>query len=141
MFIWFSQWKLKKNSNVANNLEDDVITVNIFFVHWLKELDIKRYGEDVPILPLTNTVEICKYSDAILKHMESDALETFQSNLLYSKKKSACQLVKIGENITRLKMPMQLKKQMTTLTIDLTNFLINFRMNIITWFHSGSFVI
>ena len=79
--------KIKKNSNVANNLADDVITVNNFFAHWIKELDIKRYGDDIPILPLTNTVEIYKYSDAILKHMESDALKTFQNNFLYSKKK------------------------------------------------------
>ena len=61
--------------------------VNNFFAHWIKELNIKRYGDDIPILPLTNTVEIYKYSHAILKHMESDALKTFQNNFLYSKKK------------------------------------------------------
>ena len=52
-----------------------------------KEIDIKRYGDDIPILPQTNTVEIYKYSDAILKHMESDALKTFQNDLLYFHKK------------------------------------------------------
>ena len=52
-----------------------------------KEIDIKRYGDDIPILPQTNTVEIYKYSDAILKHMEGDALKTFQNDLLYSNKK------------------------------------------------------
>ena len=87
MFIWFSQMKIKKSSNVANNLADDVITVNNFFAHWIKELDIKRYGDDVPILPLTNIVEIYKYSNAILKYIESNALKTFQNDLLYSKKK------------------------------------------------------
>ena len=52
-----------------------------------KELNIKRYGDNIPILPLTNTVEIYKYSDAILKHMERDALKTFQNDLLYSNNK------------------------------------------------------
>ena len=52
-----------------------------------KEIDIKRYGDDIPILPQTNTVEIYKYSDVILKHMEGDALKTFQNDLLYSNKK------------------------------------------------------
>ena len=48
----------------------------------MKELDIKRYNGDIPILPLTNTVEIYKYSDAILK-----LLKTNQNDLLYSNKK------------------------------------------------------
>ena len=50
-------------------------------------MNIKRHHGDVPILPLANTVEIYKFSDAILKHMESDALKTLQNDLLYSKKK------------------------------------------------------
>ena len=79
--------KIKKSFNVANDHVDDVITVNNFFPHRIKELDIKRYGDDIPILPLTNTVEIYKYSDAILKYMEGNALKTFQNDLLYSNKK------------------------------------------------------
>ena len=63
---------------------DDIITVNNFFAYWIKELDIKRYVDDIPIVPLTNTVEIYKYTNAILKHMESDVLTIFQNNLLYS---------------------------------------------------------
>ena len=70
--------KIKESSDVANNLADDVITVNNFLAHWIKELNIKRYGDDIPILPLTN---------AILKHMEGDASKTFQTDLLYSTKK------------------------------------------------------
>ena len=42
--------------------------------------------DDISILPVTNTVEIYKYSDAILKHMEGDASKTFQNDLLYSNK-------------------------------------------------------
>ena len=78
--------KILKSSNVANDLADDVITVNNFFAHWIKELDFKRYGDDIPILPLTITVEIYKYFDAILKHIWK-ALKTFQNDLLYSNKK------------------------------------------------------
>ena len=46
---------------------------------------LKDMVTEVPILQLTNTVAIYKYSDAILKHMESDALKTFQNDWLYSK--------------------------------------------------------
>ena len=78
---------MKKSSKVANDLADDVITVNNCFAHWIKELDIKRYGDNIPILPLTNTDEIYKYFDAILKHVESDALKSIQNDLLYSTEK------------------------------------------------------
>ena len=80
--------KIKKSSNVVNDLADEVITVNNFFAHWIKELNIKRYTDDIPILPVTSTVEIYKCSNAILKNMKGDALKTFQNDLLYSNKKA-----------------------------------------------------
>ena len=64
-----------------------MITANNFFVHWLKEVDVKRYGHNIPILPLNNILELCRYPDTILKHMPDKSLETFQSDLLYSNKK------------------------------------------------------
>ena len=79
--------KIKKKSNNSNNIAATAITVNNFFAHWIKEIDIKRLGDDTPILPTTNTVEIYKYSDAILKHIPKDALGVVQNDLLYSKKK------------------------------------------------------
>ena len=43
--------------------------VNNFFAHWIKEIDIKHLGDDIPILPTTNTINIYRYSDAMLKHL------------------------------------------------------------------------
>ena len=79
--------KIKKKSNNANNIPSTAVTVNNFFAHWIKEIDIKRLGDDTPILPTTNTVDIYKYSDAILKHIPKDALGVLENDLLYSKKK------------------------------------------------------
>ena len=78
--------KTKKSTNVTNILATE-ITINNFFAHWIKEIDIKRYADDIPILPLSNTVEIYKYSDAMLKHVPKDALEIIQYDLLYCKEK------------------------------------------------------
>ena len=61
--------RIKKSMDNAQNLDNDEITVNIFFAYWIKEIDIKRYGDDTPILFLTNNVERYKYSGAMLKHM------------------------------------------------------------------------
>ena len=79
--------KIKKKTDEANNIDDNEIPVNNFFTHWIKEIDIKRYGDNHPILPLTNTVKIYKYSDAKLKHVSDDALTVLQYDLLYSKKR------------------------------------------------------
>ena len=78
--------KIKKKTNDANDLANTDITVNNFFAHWIKEIDIKRLGDDTPILPTTNTVEIYKHSDAILKHIPKKALAVIQNDLLYSQK-------------------------------------------------------
>ena len=86
--------RIKKSMNNAQNIDDDEIRVNIDGKHWIKEIDIKQYGDDTPILSLTNNVQIYKYSDAMLKHMPKNALEVLRYDLLYSKKK-----VKIQPNI------------------------------------------
>ena len=63
------------------------ITVNNFFAHWIKEIDIKKYGDNIPILPLSNTVNIYRYSNTMLKHMLKKVLKTLEKFLLCSKKK------------------------------------------------------
>ena len=79
--------KIKKKTNVANDILATEITVNNFFAHWMKEIDIKRLGDDVPVLPTTNTIEIYKYSDAMLKHVPKKALKVIENDLLYLRKK------------------------------------------------------
>ena len=73
------------------------ITANNFFAHWIKEIDIKRLGDDIPILPTTNTIDIYKYFNAMLKHLPKKALKVIENDLLYSKKKLSCLTMKIDE--------------------------------------------
>ena len=79
--------RIKNRTNYANDILASEIPVNNFFAHWIKEIDIKRYGDDLPVLPLTNTVEIYKYSDAMLKHVPKEDLEVIRYDLMYSRKK------------------------------------------------------
>ena len=79
--------KFKSAADNDNDTAARLITVNNFFEHCIKEIDIKRCGDDIPILPLTNMVDIYQYSDKISKHMPKDALKMIQNNLLYSKNK------------------------------------------------------
>ena len=97
MYLWMPmQIKKKKTTNVATDIDNDLITVNNFFAHFLKEIDIKRYGDDVRILPTNNAVDVYRYYDAMLKHIPNDALKTFDEKLLYSRK-----LIKLSGNNDR----------------------------------------
>ena len=100
-----------------------------------KEIDIKRLGDDTPILLTTNTVEIYKYSDAILKHIPKNALAVIQNDLLYSKKK-----VKLPDDVIDVisilrKMEMLMIEQTITSMTELQNFELNYKAPIIIEFH------
>ena len=64
----------------------NVITVNIFFCYWLKEIDTRRYPDDIRILPTNNTVEICQYAAQKLKHLPSKSLDNIRETFLCKKK-------------------------------------------------------
>ena len=48
--------QIKRSADKIANI--NVITVNTFFCQWLKEIDVRRYPDNVRILPTNNTVEI-----------------------------------------------------------------------------------
>ena len=37
--------QIKKSTNKATDIDDDIVTVNDFFFRWLKEIDIRRYPD------------------------------------------------------------------------------------------------
>ena len=77
--------KIKKKPNNNSDIDDDLITVNNFFAHWVKEISITKYGSDKELPPTFTPWEIYQYSDAMLKHLPKDCLKTIQKHLLYSK--------------------------------------------------------
>ena len=76
----------RKKTNKSAAIDDDMIPVNNFFTHWIKDVNMRRYGDDIAVLPINKTMDIYRYSDAMLKHLPDKALATFQKNILYSKK-------------------------------------------------------
>ena len=79
--------QIKKAANAAVDIDGTMTTVNNFFAHWLKEVDIKRYPDDIRILPTNNTVDIYRYSEKMLKHLPAKSLDTLKETLLYDKAK------------------------------------------------------
>ena len=68
----------RKTSNKAQAIDGDMIPVNNFFAHWIKDVNIKRYGDDIAVLPISKTLDIYRYSEAMLKQLQDDLLKTFQ---------------------------------------------------------------
>ena len=60
---------IKKATDATANIDATKTVVNNFFVHWLKELDIKCYPNETHILPTNNTVDIYRHSEKMLKHL------------------------------------------------------------------------
>ena len=46
--------KVKPTADNDNDITADYIPVNNFFAHQIKEIDIKRYIDNIPILPLSS---------------------------------------------------------------------------------------
>ena len=78
---------LKKKTNKAAAIDATMIPVNNFFAHWIKDVTVKRYGDDIAVLPINTTLDTYRYSESMLKHMPKDALATFQKELLYREKR------------------------------------------------------
>ena len=78
--------KIKKKSDNIAHIDGDLITVNNFFVHWIKEISVTRYGSDKELPPTFSPWEVYQCSDQRLKNLPSDALKTIQKAHLFSKK-------------------------------------------------------
>ena len=78
---------IRKYTNKAQAIDGDLITVNDFFAHLIKNITIKRYGDDAAILPINTLMDIYRYSEAMLKRLSDNVLGTFQHELVYSEKR------------------------------------------------------
>ena len=68
--------KIKKGTNKSPNIDADLIPVNNFFAHWVKEIRITKYGSDKELPPTFSPYEVYQYADGMLKHLPKDELKT-----------------------------------------------------------------
>ena len=78
--------KFRQLSNAAQNLNLTLFPVNNFFTQRIKETKILKYGTNESLIPTTTPQEIYWYSEAMLKHLQKNALKLIEKDLLYSKK-------------------------------------------------------
>ena len=77
--------QIKKSTNKATDIDDDLVTVNGFFFRWLKDIDIRRHPDDVRILPTNYTVSIADYAANQLKHLSGKSLADIRDTIIYNK--------------------------------------------------------
>ena len=61
--------RFRKLSNAALDLDPNLLPVNNFFAHWIKEIDVTKNGMNKSLIPTTNPQEVYRYSDAMLKNL------------------------------------------------------------------------
>ena len=78
LLIWFV-----KNTAKTAALAGTLFLVNNFFERWFTEIDIKRYPDDMKILPTNKTMEIYDYANAQLKYLPPNSVKKLLKPLLY----------------------------------------------------------
>ena len=61
-------------------------TVNNFFGHWFTNIDVRRYPDDMNILPTNNSVSIANYSNAQMKYLPEKSVKKLLKTMLYCNK-------------------------------------------------------
>ena len=75
-----------KSTNKTAKMTADLITVNNFFGHWIKDIDIRRYPDDTRISSTNNNVDVYQYSASQVKYLPKNAISVVGKTFLYSKK-------------------------------------------------------
>ena len=69
-------------------MDANMVIVNNFFGQWFTDIEIRRYPDDMMILPTNNSVDIYQYSNAYLpeKYLPEKSVKKLLKNMLYSNK-------------------------------------------------------
>ena len=74
--------KITKKSNKALDTDNDLITVNNFFTHLVKEIIVTKYSSVKELISTFSPYEIYQYFDAMLKHLPKHALKKLKKKAL-----------------------------------------------------------
>ena len=86
MEIVFPVWFVKATDKDAR-LAGTLMPVNNFFARWITDVDIKRYPDDLRILPNDKTLSVYDYANAQLKYLPKDSVKKIRKQFLYSDRK------------------------------------------------------
>ena len=76
--------KFTKKSKKALQMDAQMMTVNNSFGHWLADIDVQRYPDNMMILPTNSSVNIHHYSNAQMKYLPETSVKKLLKTKLYS---------------------------------------------------------
>ena len=79
--------RFQKVTNAAAAIDGTLAPVNNFFDHWVKEIDITKYGTNKQLIPTFTPQEIYQYSDAMPKHLLEKNLRKLRNIFCLAKSK------------------------------------------------------
>ena len=77
MKICLTYVKFTKNFNKALQMDAQMITRKNFFGYWFTDINIRRYPDNMRILPTNNSVNIYQYSNAQMKYLPEKSQKNF----------------------------------------------------------------
>ena len=78
--------QFSKKSNKPEKMDAQMMTINNFFGHLFTDIDIRRYPDDMRVLPTNNSVEIYQYSNAQMTYLPEKLVKKLLKTMLYSNK-------------------------------------------------------
>ena len=72
--------------DTTTQMDADLMVVNNFFGHCIKDIDIRLYPYNTIILPTNNSIDVYQYLAQQLKYFPETSLYTVAKTFLYSKK-------------------------------------------------------
>ena len=76
----------RKLTNAAVALENMLAPVNNFFEHWLKKVNVTKYGMNRQLIPTSTPQKIYQHSVAMLKYLPDKNLKNIRKHFLFSEK-------------------------------------------------------
>ena len=73
-----------KKTAKTTQIDADLVPVNNFFCRWITNIDIKRYPDDMRILPNDKTLSVYDYANSQLKYLPEKSVAKLRKPFLYS---------------------------------------------------------
>ena len=67
-------------------MDAQMMMVKKLFGHWFTDIDIRRYPDDMRILPTNNSVDIYQYFNAQMKYLPEKSVKKLLKTMLHSNK-------------------------------------------------------
>ena len=75
-----------KRTSKSTQMDATMVTVNNFLGYWFTDIALRRYPDDMNILPTNNSVSIANYSNAQIKYLPAKSVKKLLKTMLYSNK-------------------------------------------------------